>query len=740
MRTRIPTATGRGEADAQHTAPGFVPSATLPAARFSASQSTVGQTYRLQGLASNSARVKLLHDAPTVPGTVAEAQYGDGLPLHLQNGIEALSGLSMDDVSVHYNSPQPAQVGALAYAQGRTIHLGPGQEAQLPHEAWHVVQQAQGRVKPNHQLSLGATMNDEQALESEADVMGMRAGRISLPGISSGPTVSPPMPPMPPAGSPHGDVRQLRRLPSPEKLTTLLLNPAHYAATLVNTEAHRQGLISLLESLIHEGNAKMPDASVIDLTDSELLSTVDNFLRDDSSLELKLPTFLDEKLDGVDTTTRNQLGHLVAGTDELFNEVEDPRWAEALKKAFPQSDGIQEDGELKQEFSLDEEIKYADEVLRNYKRARVIMQAAHNDGRIIIDQSGYLTEVALSGMQYEVSEGELKARIVLNPVILANYKQARLTLLHESMHLSNKDIGDSMYPDHPDFEKLHSYEKLENASHYEVVPKIIIDSKEKSGNPSLAPAQSAPSALTVLPSLPSAAVEHPAPSPAVEHPAPAVSGATPLIVMRDFIEREASLPVSMDLAENEELSDNSSQEDQDSGAASATESDAKSQFELAYSALLTANEVSRSSYAHLLTLYHAPDRWNAEPLRTSLSNLSKLMGLTIHQKKLIKPELKSPHFDPVSQIDLALAEGLTRKLAIASTKVSKMKREQTQSKTKEELIEYALKEAGISGDMKNNMKIVNELKAATDALENSLDSKLNTPSAEPLNKRPRTGD
>ncbi|MEY2884918.1 MAG: hypothetical protein RL490_2642, partial [Pseudomonadota bacterium] len=58
-----------------------------------------------------------------------------GLPDRLKSGTEALSGLSMDHVRVHYNSPRPAQLNALAYAQGSDIHLGPGQEQHLPHEA-----------------------------------------------------------------------------------------------------------------------------------------------------------------------------------------------------------------------------------------------------------------------------------------------------------------------------------------------------------------------------------------------------------------------------------------------------------------------------------------------------------------------------------------------------------------------------------------------------------------------------
>lgn len=98
-----------------------------------------------------------------------------GLPDKLKSGIEHLSGYSMDDVKVHYNSNQPAQLQAHAYAQGTNIHLGPGQEKHLPHEAWHVVQQKQGRVKPTMQMKGKVNVNDDVGLEREADVMGAKA-------------------------------------------------------------------------------------------------------------------------------------------------------------------------------------------------------------------------------------------------------------------------------------------------------------------------------------------------------------------------------------------------------------------------------------------------------------------------------------------------------------------------------------------------------------------------------------
>jgi hypothetical protein len=102
-----------------------------------------------------------------------------GLPDRLKDGVENLSGLAMDDVRVHYNSSKPAAVQAHAYAQGTDIHVAPGQETHLPHEAWHVVQQKQGRVKPTLQLK-GVAINDDTALEREADAMGFWAAQIGL--------------------------------------------------------------------------------------------------------------------------------------------------------------------------------------------------------------------------------------------------------------------------------------------------------------------------------------------------------------------------------------------------------------------------------------------------------------------------------------------------------------------------------------------------------------------------------
>ncbi|HET8843999.1 MAG TPA: DUF4157 domain-containing protein [Ktedonobacteraceae bacterium] len=128
-------------------------------------------------------------------------QNRTGLPDHLKTGIERLSGSSLDDVQVHYNSSKPTQINALAYTQGRDIYVGPGQESHLAHEAWHAVQQKQGLVGKTA-LIKGIAVNNDQKLEKEADVMGEHASHsqsigmrhpsfLSRPGLGSLPLFSP---------------------------------------------------------------------------------------------------------------------------------------------------------------------------------------------------------------------------------------------------------------------------------------------------------------------------------------------------------------------------------------------------------------------------------------------------------------------------------------------------------------------------------------------------------------------
>lgn len=134
------------------------------------------QLQSYQEMANNSSQVQQLKAYQVMADqSPSPKENKTGLPDQLKSGVEQLSGMDISDVKVHYNSSQPAQLQAHAYAKGTDIHVGPGQEKHLAHEAWHVVQQKQGRVRPTLQLKPGVPVNDDTGLEKEADVMGEKA-------------------------------------------------------------------------------------------------------------------------------------------------------------------------------------------------------------------------------------------------------------------------------------------------------------------------------------------------------------------------------------------------------------------------------------------------------------------------------------------------------------------------------------------------------------------------------------
>ena len=149
---------------------------------FSGGEKISSSSYRNQAAANNLSVTRPYQGLQAKRKAVVQAKENDlvqenktGMPDGLKTSMESMSGFDLSDVKVHYNSSQPAQLNALAYAQGSDIHIGPGQEQHLPHEAWHVVQQRQGRVQPTMQLRESVPVNDDPGLEKEADMMGQKA-------------------------------------------------------------------------------------------------------------------------------------------------------------------------------------------------------------------------------------------------------------------------------------------------------------------------------------------------------------------------------------------------------------------------------------------------------------------------------------------------------------------------------------------------------------------------------------
>lgn len=101
-----------------------------------------------------------------------------GIPIQMKQDFERGSGLSFDDVRVHYQSEKPAALGSAAYTQGTQVYIGPGQERYLPHELGHVVQQKMGILKGTI-MHHGGPTNRDPSLEQEADRIAARRGSQS---------------------------------------------------------------------------------------------------------------------------------------------------------------------------------------------------------------------------------------------------------------------------------------------------------------------------------------------------------------------------------------------------------------------------------------------------------------------------------------------------------------------------------------------------------------------------------
>ncbi|MBN2147579.1 MAG: DUF4157 domain-containing protein [Anaerolineales bacterium] len=140
---------------------------------------TPGDVLQLQRSVGNRAVGQFLNGMAEQRHPSQPRHADTGLPEDLRAGVENLSGLAMEDVQVHYNSDVPAKIASLAFTEGKEIHIAPGQEKQLPHEAWHVVQQKQGKVTPSMRLQRHR-FNADSRLEAEADVMSKKASRLSL--------------------------------------------------------------------------------------------------------------------------------------------------------------------------------------------------------------------------------------------------------------------------------------------------------------------------------------------------------------------------------------------------------------------------------------------------------------------------------------------------------------------------------------------------------------------------------
>ncbi|WP_147442101.1 eCIS core domain-containing protein [Corallococcus exercitus] len=125
---------------------------------------------------------------PSASFRPSDTAHPTGIPQRVLAKMESAFGTRFSDVRVHPGSSRARELGALAYTQGNQIHVAPGHFAPetrrgqelLGHELAHVVQQRSGRVRATAQFK-GTSLNEDAALEAEADALGARAASTPMP-------------------------------------------------------------------------------------------------------------------------------------------------------------------------------------------------------------------------------------------------------------------------------------------------------------------------------------------------------------------------------------------------------------------------------------------------------------------------------------------------------------------------------------------------------------------------------
>lgn len=570
---------------------------------------------------------QLKSEGATLTRPRAAAPAPAPLPERLRSGAEALGGFSLADVRVHRNSPEPAKLGALAFARGGDIHLGPGQEQHLPHEAWHVVQQKQGRVQATGRIG-GIATNSDARLEDEADTMADRVtSRFpSVPEVQSHPAASLRETPQFPTRA----IAQRRRVPDQKALNAALpyddrFHPGRHLPAFQGTArllsrawgdlAFQQagsapGVISLtpttlgasLQANVQTQMANLPNPAdrlswineadllnKLSASTRETLLQMAEILRQTGAATLGHPEGIGVKADA--PSEKANLKVLLDRANDIFDRIEAGNFDVGLTQVF----GQRRLGKVKRRY------KKGRIALNNIVNAHIAARSSKTyssksqripteEGGVFTDRSGYYQEVRKAG---EAGTSE-KLFLFLGLIQDPSSDTALLTTIHEAVHAGNIDVDDKGYLGTPGFDSLSPRERLGNAAHYEVIPERFLKTTDANTDPASIPAS--PSSGTTTP-------------------------VTSLSVKQAAALRGAS-----------------------------------EKFRKAWTAGMRLHEL-------LISLFLDPTKWGKRHAKR-LPYWSGLEGLTIHQRRRDSDSSYAPAFRGVTIIDIGLSEGLVRKVVM----------------------------------------------------------------------------
>ena len=245
-----------------------------------------------------------------------------------------------------------------------------------------------------------------------------------------------------------------------------------------------------------------------------------------------------------------------------------------------------------------------------YAKGRTAMNSLHGLGRIVTDRSGYSEEVSLGGLTDPPGTPSQKIRVAKSVIDSPAANDSITTLLHESMHAGNADVSDDIYSTATGFTTQTAAQKLNNSAHYEVVPWRILEPTN-------------PAAFAVVP-------------------------ATVPPTFQTFI------PAGTTVA----------------GVTAPSRTNPEKGAVAAYDLMREAWTIGLNLHPLYVQLFRTPTDWRVpQPafggrrFDRAIPFWSKVENLTIHKKTVIDPVSLDEAKHPVSQIDVALSEGVIRKLA-----------------------------------------------------------------------------
>jgi hypothetical protein len=234
-----------------------------------------------------------------------------------------------------------------------------------------------------------------------------------------------------------------------------------------------------------------------------------------------------------------------------------------------------------------------------YANAKTRLNALKTADKIVTDRSGFSAQVSLGGLS-NASQIAVEPSTIDNP----GDKESVITLIHESMHAGNSDVRDFGYIHQPSFIALPESVKLKNAAHFEVVPRRILGASFDFAGQTFIPAGTTVGGV-----------------------------AAPALTPKQQAIRAAS-----------------------------------ETYRSAWTAGLNLHKI-------FVRLFRTPAEWNTLDLSTAFSGApagahfadtlpfwSKVEMLTMHERVASINPAGPPAVRPVTLIDIALSEGVTRKL------------------------------------------------------------------------------